>query len=52
MLDTHLKIGMVERDINWGRIEEHVNSMLELPDKSLERTVSALHEAHGTGGYR
>ena len=25
---------------------------MELADRSLERTVGALHEAHGTGGYR
>ena len=38
--------------INWSNSQERLRSMLELADRSLERTVEALHEAHGTGGYR
>ncbi len=37
---------------NWSSSNERLCSMLELADRSLERTISALHEAHGTGGYR
>jgi len=37
---------------NWSTSNERLCSMLELADRSLERTISALHEAHGTGGYR
>lgn len=39
-------------DRNWGQSQERLRSMLELADRSLERTILALHEAHGTGGYR
>ncbi len=39
-------------DENWSSSNERLCSMLELADRSLERTISALHEAHGTGGYR
>lgn len=39
-------------DANWSESQERLRSMLELADRSLERTVAALHEAHGTGGYR
>ena len=39
-------------DVNWSESQERLRSMLELADRSLERTVAALHEAHGTGGYR
>lgn len=31
---------------------QQVNSLLRLSDRSLERTISAMHEAHGTGGFR
>lgn len=37
---------------NWSTSHERLRSMLELGDRSLERTIAALHEAHGTGGYR
>ena len=37
---------------NRGRSREEIRSLLELADRSLERTIAALHEAHGTGGYR
>jgi hypothetical protein len=37
---------------NWSQSQERLQSMLELADRSLERTITALHEAHGTGGYR
>lgn len=39
-------------DTNWSESQERLQSMFELADRSLERTVAALHEAHGTGGYR
>ncbi len=39
-------------EANWSTSQERVRSLLELADRSLERTISALHEAHGTGGYR
>lgn len=31
---------------------QHVNSLLRLADRSLERTINAMHEATGTGAYR
>jgi hypothetical protein len=31
---------------------QHVNSLLRLADGSLNRTISAIHEAYGTGGFR
>lgn len=37
---------------NWSESQERLRSMLELADRSLERSIAALHEAHGTGGYR
>lgn len=37
---------------NWSDSAERLSSMLELADRSLERSINALHEAHGTGGYR
>ena len=37
---------------NWSTSQERLRSILELADRSLERTIAALHEAHGTGGYR
>jgi hypothetical protein len=40
------------KEENWSTSHERLRSMLELADRSLERTISALHEAHGTGGYR
>jgi DNA helicase HerA-like ATPase len=42
----------ISEDANWSESQERLRSMLELADRSLERTVAALHEAHGTGGYR
>jgi hypothetical protein len=39
-------------DTNWSESQERLMSKIELADRSLERTVAALHEAHGTGGYR
>jgi hypothetical protein len=30
----------------------HVSSLLRLADRSLERTIDAMHEATGTGAYR
>ena len=35
-----------------GLSREQIHSLLELADLSLERTIGALHDAHGTGGYR
>jgi hypothetical protein len=40
------------KEDNWSSSQERLRSMLELADRSLERTIAALHEAHGTGGYR
>ena len=31
---------------------QHVSSLLRLADGSLNRTISAIHEAYGTGGFR
>lgn len=31
---------------------QHVNSLLRLADGSLHRTIEAMHEATGTGGFR
>ena len=39
-------------EANWNQSQERLQSMLELADRSLERTMAALHEAHGSGGYR
>ena len=38
--------------ITEGNSREHMKSILELAEQSLERTIGAIHDAHGTGGYR
>lgn len=38
--------------VSGGRSREEVRSLLEVAERSVERTIDALHEAHGTGGYR
>ncbi|MFB8831995.1 hypothetical protein ACE0DR_28025 [Azotobacter sp. CWF10] len=35
-----------------GRTVELVDSQLQLADFTLQRTINALHEAYGTGGFR